>query len=607
MNIKEDIQLKAIELVKNEKTAWDTGSAFVTENVSFEMRNVLKRSRKNYYGIFDKPYDTATGLEKIWVPLTEWTVETYVKNIDLDTKDINIRATKPLAVRWVNIVRQILKNYLKRLGFGELLDDGQRNLSIDGTWVQKSFKGYDPQLQKETLKTSRVDLLNFWIDPMAKDIQSAYSCIERVLMPQTDIKQYKSWINTETIKFKREINPNEENLGVVSQGQTPVIDIYERWGKMPKYLITGRETDKNVWIDGMIIVSGLGSGKALCHKILENKKARKPYDEVWLKRVPGRWYGRGIAESLFGLQMYVNEIVNSRRLNNLILQNRLFEIRKGSGITPQMLSKLVAGGGIPVTAIGQDIKELPTTDARQSSYIDEKVIYQMADRTTGAFEISRGETLPASMPATNAVIQNTNAKSSYVLVQEGIGMFLKRLIEKQWLPIIFEVISSEEIVNILGDKEIREFDEIIIKEKIEEWIINSLNATGWYPEGFDIDQKREELKTELTKLKKNRFVGFKKSLVDVGEYEIDIYVTNEDFDKGVMIQNLDKMLTVYSKLTTTGLDVDMIIAEVLDIMGLGSERFFLKEKVVKPAMGIPRMTSPTPQEQFAQANLPINA
>ena len=588
-----DIETKAIELLRKEKNAWYTGSAFVTEKVSFEMREVVKRARKNYYGIFDEPKDRNTGLDKIWVPLTEWTVENYVKNTDLDTKDINIKATKPEAVNTSTVVRQILRNFLDKVGFGELLDDGNRQMTIDGTWIQKSFKGFDPKLQKTSLKTTKVDFLNFFIDPAAKSIQAAFSVIEISLLTPSEVDNYKdSWINTKDIKYTKGLS-NLNNIQAELNAQIPANDFYERWGQMPKYLITGKEKDLDIYIEGHIVASGLEGKQPLVHKIETNTSGKKPYEEAWLKRVPNRWAGRGIPEQLFGLQAYVNEVVNTRRNNNLVLQNRLYQIRKGSGITPQKLAKLVAGGGIEVSAIDQDIREMATSDTRASSYKDEEVIYDMASKQTGAYPISAGEQLPASTPATNAVIQNTNARSSYTLVQEGLGMFLKRLVEHQWLPIIFDVLDDEELINILGESgEMQAFDEMLVEEKVVKWMWDTLMTTAFLPEQQEIEQIRESLKGELKKMGKNRFSSFRKKGVDIADYEIDVYVTNEDFDKAVLVNNLTTMLTAYSQITGGALDVDMVVKEALDILGVDGERFFKKDNQLQ---GMPNQMPQMPQ------------
>ena len=127
------IATAAISLIKNEKAAWDTATAFVTERVAFQMRNLIRTLRRNYYGIFEEPTDPNTGRKKIWAPLTEYLVEAAVKNIDLDTKDINLRAKTAEAQPLTIVLRAALYQGLDKLGFGELLDMSERQLAIDGT------------------------------------------------------------------------------------------------------------------------------------------------------------------------------------------------------------------------------------------------------------------------------------------------------------------------------------------------------------------------------------------------------------------------------------------------------------------------------------------
>lgn len=123
-----DLELEALRIIKSEKTEWETGTAFVTEKVAFQMRNLIRQLRKNYWGIFDNPTDPTTGRKKIWVPLTESLVESVVKNIDLDTKDIQFKAKRPEAIGFTSLVRSIVKVRLDQINFGEKLDELERIL-----------------------------------------------------------------------------------------------------------------------------------------------------------------------------------------------------------------------------------------------------------------------------------------------------------------------------------------------------------------------------------------------------------------------------------------------------------------------------------------------
>src|SRR6185295_8367226 len=116
-----ELEAQAVSILVREKTLWEQSYAFITEKVAFNMRNLIRQCRKNYWGVFDEPIDNQTGRRKIWPPLTESIVEAVVKNIDLDTKDVNFRAKKPSAVALTHVVRSIVRHGLDELGFGELL------------------------------------------------------------------------------------------------------------------------------------------------------------------------------------------------------------------------------------------------------------------------------------------------------------------------------------------------------------------------------------------------------------------------------------------------------------------------------------------------------
>lgn len=127
-----------------------------------------------------------------------------------------------------------------------------------------------------------------------------------------------------------------------------------------------------------------------------------------------------------------------------------------------MLSRLSDGGVIPVKRM-DDLQQLSVQDFRASSYEDEDRLFLQAQRSTGAFQFpGSGEPLPASTPATIGILQQQNAATSFDAVQENIGIAVSEMIEKRWMPIIFDNLSLDEVYRITGDK-----DEV--KMILEEW------------------------------------------------------------------------------------------------------------------------------------------
>lgn len=575
-----DIQAEAVALVKNEKTQWETGTAFITEKVAFEMRNLIRTLRKNYWGVFDVPNDPLTGRKKIWIPLTESMCESVIKNIDLDTKDINFRAKKADAVNLTAIIRNIVRDYLDETGFGEDLDELERYLAIDGTavWKTQEVKEDGRILAKRT----PVDLLNFYIDPTARSIAETPAVIERIILTIDEFKKQKDWINMELVEGVADVHPTDEyNQSTASRGNTKFVEVYERWGLMPKSIITTKAEDTEL-IEGQIVCSAV-NGKWTYHFAAENVKKIKPYEEVWLTRVPNRWYGRGVAEKLMMLQLWLNTIVGIRINRSYVSQLGIFKIKKGSGITPQMLSRLAANGAVQVSSM-DDLEQLVVTEASQASYNDENVIQSWAERVTSAFEVVTGEQLPATTTATATALQERGAQSQFVLIKEGLGMFLQRWLKKHALPIIAKNVKREDIIRITGKaEELEEWDKRIANElAIRE--VMKLGAEGRMATPAEFELAKETAAGKLRKLGKDRYLKLLEE-IDFARFDVQVFVTNEEVDKGVLASNLMNVLQTIVSVPDSGISPIAIVRQIFDVMGLDIGQFELEKKTpIMPMM-----------------------
>ena len=574
----------AIGVIVSEREQWDGMPVNVTTKVQYIMNNVWDKARRYYAGVFDSPYDEVTGDRKVWVPLIETAVESVKKSIDFDTKDVLVSPTKKTGINFVPVVRASIFNLFKKLDFKQLLNEITDTVSRDGTCVVKTYIDIDPNTKKKVIKSKVVDLMNIWVEPSAPTLQES-SVIERQLKTKQEMEAYKDlWDNIDKVQYTLQPDRLTE-ISTVASTNIPYTEVWERWGLIPKSWATGKKEDQEKLIEGHIVASGVDNPTVI-HLIRANprKDGRKPYEECWYRRLPGRWPGRGIPEMLFGLQEYSNEVINTRRANNKVLQNGIFLIRKGSGITPDMLNAITAGGGLPVTNINNDIKQLNTQDFRQSSYTDEDRIQLMADRVSGAFDINRGEVGRASVSATATLARDRNIRDTFILVQENIGFFIERLIRFQYIPYLKETLTEKDIIKITGDADYLAYiDEQIVNNRRNRFINDNLNKTGFRPEQSVIDNYIQEQGKFLKSMGKNRFSEYFRNMFDE-EVDIEIHITDEKFNRTVAVQQLRDMLISYSRLEVgSKLDVDAIMREMLNIMGIRGE-FFL-EKPQLPLVG----------------------
>jgi len=589
---------KVIEIMENELAEWKDGRVWVNDRINYKMLGVdgiINKARKNYLGKFDKEYDEVTKRKKIFFPVTEDMVEVVTQNIDLDSADINIRATNPNGFSAALILRYLVGYFMRRNYFGEILNELLRQFCIDGTIVLKIIKNFDPFLKKQLIKTPIPDITNFFIDPSERNIQEAGAVIERNVIKLSEAKKY-DWDNLEYIKGETEVSrllTNYRNINV----QVPYVEIYERWGDLPLWCITGKEEDKDTWVPTVAIVSNIYSNPVV-HKIKLNKTGIKPYEECRFRKVFGRWHGRGVGEITMDLQSYINEIVNLRLNQSRIAQLGLFKFRKGSGITQQLLSSLVSGGGIPVTRM-DDIQELRISDIKPSSYRDQLEAYTQVQRVTGGWQIGKGETLPADLPATTAVLQERGMRTGYSLLQENLGMFLSRVFEKHIIPLLLETISEEEIISIIGSpKDLKEIDESFINYQLNRAILNSYTKGKGFPPADYIEHLRKIYQENLKAFNKTRYFKVEKGFLKNWQYEVEVFVTGESFNKAVMVNQLNNMLMAYSRIPGANLDVDALMKEILDLMGLSGARFLRKQDEAIPIQTPREVPVPTtPQSE----------
>lgn len=587
MKTKDDLQAEAVSLVKIEKRDWEVGAAFVTEKVYFQMRNLIRTLRKNYWGVFDEPIDPTTGRKKIWIPLTEWIVETVVKNIDLDTKDINFRAKNQKAISFTSLVRSVVRNCLEYMNFGEKLDEGERMLAIDGTlvWATEEVDGKP--------HTTNVDLLNFYIDPTAHSISETGSVIERIVLAKPDFDMLATdnkWINKNEALGSQNINHSDGEFqfnNVDNTGNTPYVELFRRRGWMPKYFMTGKDTDTEM-IPGEIVCSRNG-GSWILHNIEQRKDNKnKGYEEAWYTRVPGRWYGRGAAEKVMMLQLWINIINNIRINKGLVAQLHLWKIRQGSGITPQMISRLGANGAILVQNMA-DIEQLVQNEVASGAQQDEASILQWARMVTSAFESVTGEGMP-STTATTSALSSRAANSSFELIREGFGMFLSRWLRNQSMPIIFDNLSLGEVIRYYPDN-LQAYDEYTVNKVLYEQMQMITEARL----GVDPNQVMREQQRAIASLAAQgdtRTMSYDDA-VDITAYDVEILITNETVDSGVLQQNLLTALQAAPEYR------NIILSELFDRMGLKVPPL----PQMQPQMAPPaKVGEQNPQEQMTQAN-----
>ena len=142
------------------------------------------------------------------------------------------------------------------------------------------------------------------------------------------------------------------------------------------------------------------------------------------------------------------------------------------------------------------------------------------------------------------------------------------------------------MIKITGDSDYLAFvDEQIINKRRSDFVAKKIKKTGFYPEQGELDGFLNEQNSFLKKMGKQRFVKYFRDMFDE-EVDIEVHVTDEKFNRVVAVQQLRETLTAYSKLPVASkLDVDAILREMFNIMGIKGEFFLEKPQLPAHAMG----------------------
>lgn len=549
-----------ISRVNKEIAQYERGEYWITDKVAFNMREMIKQFRKNYWGVYDEPLDPVTKKEKLWVPLTRLLVDNVRKNVDLDPKDVRFRSSNPKSTKFTELTRGYVRRWLSRKYFNHDINQAIFTSCVDGTAVWKTY------VQDGQVKYHDVDLLNIYIDPTADSIQDAYRFTERVLMTKSEMNKM-DWENTDEFVTEKDLEKTDGDTAVKKVGEFG--DVYECWGWFPRNEILGAmgiESNDETEIQAHVVVSGFDTGKVVFHFAEENTNRDndgnviKPYEEAWYIKVPGRWYGIGIPETTMQLQMWINQTVNIRINKNTVAQLGLLKVRRGAKVTQQMIQNLISKGVITLADPERDLQNMRIDEAGQSSYQDEETAKAWAQDVTSVFDINLGE-LPASTSATGAAIQDRQARSAFTLVVESFEHFIQRWMDRHVLPNLPKQIAKENYITYYRDfDDIREVRERVASRLVMKKI-GEMKKMGFVPTE---QQVIAELERVNARLEKNGDLLLKtaKDIITKG-FDTEVFVTNTETDIGVTVRNLLELRNGVPPQAAAEMT-----AEALDLLGI---------------------------------------
>jgi len=307
------METNILRQINKEKQDFEDKSIQIVPGLLFNQKKTIETVYFYYNSKFKTGDIDTEGDRKYFFNIVKNPCKTTTKAIDFDTKHIDIQTAEggdPLRTWYFE---RDLKFWMKDKQFGKILNRIFEELPILGSVVLKIING-EPKF---------IDLRNFIVEQSADTLGDANYIIERHPYTVANFKKAAQDMNWDKGKVKEAIKLFREMKDVDH------IMVYERYGEA--------EDSKGKWDYRRVVIADVGiteedmrSKAKVPYKGVELSSVvvdRHPYWEFHLSKIPGRWLGVGIVETLFEPQVRENEIANLQSKGSYWAALQLFQSR----------------------------------------------------------------------------------------------------------------------------------------------------------------------------------------------------------------------------------------------------------------------------------------
>ena len=507
--------MKISKIIETEINDFLTGQVKISDGYYYSHWKLVKRILIYANGYYPDGKIDSQGDYKFWFDIINPRVDSEVKNIDFDTKDVliftdppHIEDSTPLF-----LANAKLRKWLRDTGQGSQINDAIEDGALWGNVIWKKIKGgYD-----------RLDLKNTYIINQTARTLDETPVIERHEMTQSDLREKSGvWKNIDTVIKncgKKMYSSKRDDVGDdEKKTQTPYYEIYERNGEISEQDLFEAQGSKKkgreeIYILAKIVVAGLKlntKDKKDKDKILYAKKISKmPYKEYHRGRYTGRWMRKGICEILFDIQTRANEIGN-QLAKGLEYALKVILSTPDKLIARNVMSDMLNGDIIKTEhGLKQVLMQVPGLVAATTEW---NKLMTLADSLCNSYEIIQGANLPSGVPFRLGALMNLNANKLFNFIREKLGLALEAVIGEWIIPDLIKDLKGQEVLELTGNSDfMNRYHRVIAKA----WYIKNLIRIGVHTKieaDILIESKIKELQERprsLIKYERDLFIGFK--------------------------------------------------------------------------------------------------
>lgn len=447
----------------------------------------------------------------------------FSKAIDFDTKNIRLLTVEGQDPNKTWFMERDLKFWMRDKQFGKVLNRLFKELPIYGTVVLKIVDGY-PYF---------VDLRKFVVEQSAdtlKDMNYKTEIHNFTVGKFRKVAKTMGWSQSKVDEVVKEFRK--------MKGMSH-IRVYERYGTVETLNEDGQSayTNKRVFMAdvGVDEYDERGELKIEHPGVLlasDNwEEGEDPYWEFHAEKMPGRWLGIGVVETLFEPQIRHNQIANLQSKASHWMALHVFQTRD-QGFNRNLAVDVKNG---EVLNSESEVTEVVITDRNLAHFNDEFTKWLTnRDELTFSYDVVQGERLPAGTPLGSAQIAQAQTLSYFEQIQENIALEIKEMLYEVIIPKFHKENNSEHILRLVG-QDLDDYANMMKNKMVAEEMIRMavLSTTG---KPFPTEEDRGTVEVavgEAIKQGKERLLTIDKNFYKDLKYDVDIDITGESVDTRV--------------------------------------------------------------------------
>lgn len=539
----------------------------IAGNYTFSQIKTIKRAHLYYASQFESGSGDKLG-EKTFFNILKPRVKNAAKNIDLDSKDINVKSKTGKQVYKSWFLRREIEEFNRKRMIGQLFNEMVIKTPKYGSYVMKRV--YNEKI------IMPVDLRNIQNDPTSDCLKESWVNEIHYYTP-AELRKMKSWdqdkvsLAIKSYRTYKTENYADETMVNIKKGSAQYIKVYEHYDWVEKKEVYDNSDSTDLVLGQFIVIlpastkckaGASAEGLTLFKTEVTDVDKNYPYKEVHYDRVEGRWLGCGMMEDGFDLQVFKNEQINQMKLA-MKLANLIFYVTNDQTFSSNILTDVITGDVLTLKGRLERVSTEVRNFGGNTQVTNE--IENLVNSLMNSFEVTTGEAMPSGTPLGLAQMLNQNANKWFEFVRERLGLFIEDVYNNWIMPELAKKINKQHIIEMSSEQEVAWLKETIINAYTWEAIKNIILSAERKPTNEEVQLVYSILRQKM-KDKKSLYFDVPDGFYKDWQDEVEVYVTDERINKQERIQTYNAILQMMG--ANQAIIQSPMFKKLLDVAGI---------------------------------------